>query len=78
MNDRTIRWGLNIKASREAKHLSQAQFADQVGKQQSTVSRWEAGIIVPRDDERQDIARVLGTTAEKLFAYEARPKAKAS
>ena len=41
MNDQL---GINIKALRKRKHLTQEQFAERIGVSSQAVSKWETGI----------------------------------
>lgn len=62
-------WGLRIKAARIAAGLRQEDLAEILGIEQSQVSRWERGQNAPRDDLRQELARVLGVDPDSIFSY---------
>ena len=68
MTDELLRmWGNNVKQFRGARQLSVAEFAEAVGVTQATVSRWEAGLMAPRDRHKVAIATVLGVDVYTLF-----------
>ena len=66
---RTV-WGQRIAASRRAVNMTQVQLAGALGVTQQLVSKWERGLIAPRDDRRIKLARILGVRPDDLFAYE--------
>lgn len=67
--DETLRqWGDNIRNGRiAAGYATQAALADKLGVRQSTVARWEAGLIGPRDAMKQRLAGLLGQDVRQLF-----------
>ena len=69
---RTFRnvWGQRIREARRAAGHTQASFALAVGVDQAVVSRWERGLLIPRDDRRPLIAQLLGVAPEVLFSYD--------
>jgi putative transcriptional regulator len=56
-----------LRAARRAKGLRQEDLAAAAGVSQSTIVRLESGENEPTFKTAHRIARVLGTTAEKLF-----------
>lgn len=60
-------WGRNIYLRRKQKQLSQRQLGDKVGVKDATVSRWESGLLVPRDDHKISIAEALEMDVRMLF-----------
>lgn len=63
------KWGLAIKRQREFLGMKQEEFAEAVGVDQSTVSRWEGGKAAPTVDRQLTIARVLRCDARVIFAF---------
>jgi transcriptional regulator with XRE-family HTH domain len=63
-------WGQRIRDARQAAGLTQAQLALALGVDQANVSRWERGMLSPRDDRRARIAEILGVDAASLFSYD--------
>lgn len=49
-----------VKIRREELRLDQAELARQVGVGQQTVSRWEAGLAMPRPERLPALAEALG------------------
>ena len=60
-------WGRNIRLQREARGWCQEQLAANLDVQQGTVSRWEAGVLCPRDDHRDAIADLFKIDYTTLF-----------
>lgn len=60
-------WGGNIKTIRVLKGLTVTQFAEAMGVSVATVSRWEAGKMAPKDDNKVEIATVLDVDVRTLF-----------
>jgi transcriptional regulator with XRE-family HTH domain len=60
-------WGNNVKTIRGLKGLTVAQFAQEMGVSVATVSRWEAGKMAPKDDNKVEIATVLEVDVRTLF-----------
>jgi len=56
-----------IRAIREARKLSQSDFAARLGVTQKAVSLWETGSACPRADKLAEIVRVLGCRIDDLF-----------
>lgn len=65
---RTV-WGQRIAAARRAVAMTQVQLAAAVGVTQQLVSAWENGAAAPTIDRRPRVARILGVSADSLFAY---------
>ncbi|MBR2578406.1 MAG: helix-turn-helix transcriptional regulator [Erysipelotrichaceae bacterium] len=47
--------------------LTQSDFADRLSVTRQTVSRWEAGTVLPDIDKINDIARILGVSCDYLL-----------
>lgn len=58
---------MNIKEKRIEAELTQAQLAEKVGVNQSTVAAWESGAKYPRAQILPMIAFVLGCTVNDLY-----------
>ena len=56
---------IELKRLRQEKKLSMAKLAKLVGVAESTVQRWEAGIISPRFKHYIKLKEVLGDDLEK-------------
>ena len=56
-----------IRALRQERGLTQAQFASRIGAQQNTVSQWESGKRNPPSSILPQLAEVLGCTIDELF-----------
>lgn len=69
MGDLHSLWGERIRRARLAAGMTQVQLAAAMGVVQQVVSAWEKGLYGPRDAKRILLARILGTTADDLFAY---------
>ena len=60
-------WGASIRGIRVAHGMTQGTLAEQVGVTKATVSRWEAGLIAPRDAMKVAIAEALNVDVRVLF-----------
>lgn len=61
-------WGGNIAIGRRAAgYATQEALAEALDVRQSTVQRWEAGSMAPRDEMKIRIARLLGQDVRVLF-----------
>jgi len=60
-------WGTNVRSIRRLKGLSMDAFALGVGVSVATVSRWEAGKMAPKDENKIEIAAVLDVDVRTLF-----------
>lgn len=58
--------GLVIKTFREAKHLSQAKLAEQIGVSQRNISYYESGDHIPPADVLKKLAAIFGITIDEL------------
>lgn len=56
-----------LKAIRSKLGLTQSQFANLVGVKTSTIAMYETGERIPRDEVKQKIAQVAGTTVDPIF-----------
>jgi len=56
-----------IKEAREAKGMTQEQFAKAVGVTQGAVAQWENGITHPSFEKLAKIAETLGVTVDELI-----------
>lgn len=73
------KWGRNISRRRVAFNplaeprgpnepaMSQCDLAEHMGTNQSTVSRWEAGLVEPTLERKLELAALLRTDVEILF-----------
>lgn len=66
-------WGRRIRAHREAIGMSQRKLSIALGIDQGMISRWEHGHSAPRDENRIQLAAILGVTPDELFSYEPDP-----
>lgn len=62
------KWGLRVRAAREAAGLTQAQLAGRSQLSQQKVSQIESG-RPGGDDSRRAVARALGVRPVDLFPY---------
>lgn len=61
----------NIRDAREAKGMTQEQFAKLVGVTQGAVAQWENGLTHPSFDKLMRIADVLGVPLDELVRKKA-------
>lgn len=59
--------GKRIKNLRQEKKMSQQEFADAINVACSTVSMYESGERIPRDQIKLAIANLFGVTVDYLF-----------
>lgn len=59
--------GNKIAAKRKNLGLTQAEFAEEMSVTRQTVSRWEAGTVMPDIDKIGDIAAYLGVSCDYLL-----------
>ncbi len=59
--------GEKIAAKRKASGLTQIEFADKLSVTRQTVSRWEAGTVMPDIEKISDIASILGVSCDYLL-----------
>ena len=62
--------GNKIAQRRKDLGLTQVSFADALSVTRQTVSRWEAGTVLPDIDKIGDIARILGVSCDYLLKDE--------
>ena len=65
------RLGEKIAAKRKDLGLTQTEFADKLCVTRQTVSRWEAGTVMPDIDRIGDIAGILGVSCDYLLKDDA-------
>ena len=58
---------MKIRELRQARGLSQARVAEDVGVSKPAVCKWETGVSVPRTELLPLLARVLGCSIDELF-----------
>ena len=58
---------MKIRELRQARGLSQARVAEDVGVSKPAVCKWETGVSVPRTELLPMLARVLGYSIDELF-----------
>ena len=63
--------GMKITEKRKAIGMTQVEFAEQMCVTRQTVSRWEAGTVLPDIDKIVDIARILETSCDYLLKDDA-------
>jgi len=61
---------LRIRKLRERAGLSQAQLADRLDMDPSTVSKWESEDIKPRADVLPRLAALLNCSIDELFGWD--------
>lgn len=61
------------EARRAAGYSSQQKLADALNVSERAVKRWEAGRSLPNQQNRRDLARVLGGTADEWLGVRADP-----
>lgn len=59
--------GTRIKNLRESKHYSQEKLGELVGVSTSTISMYEIGERIPRDELKIKISRALGKSVNYIF-----------
>jgi transcriptional regulator with XRE-family HTH domain len=62
-------FGMKIREARTAVPFTQTEVAFLLKVAQTTVSAWERGLAIPRDELRPKIAHLLRSTVAELFAY---------
>lgn len=58
---------MKIRELRQARGLSQARVAEDVGVSKPAVCKWETGVSVPRTELLPLLARVLDCSIDELF-----------
>lgn len=61
---------MKIKELRQAAGLTQAELAAKINVNQTAVSQWERGSVLPGCDKLPDLANVLNCTIDALFGRE--------
>lgn len=64
------RWGQNIQAARLRRGLTQEKLARLLDCGQQNISRWERGVVVPRDGMKIRLAELLGIPVSELFPWD--------
>ena len=59
---------------REKKGMSQAQLANTLGLERSTIAKWETGTSMPRANLLPKLASTLGCTVDELLRPQAEEK----
>jgi transcriptional regulator with XRE-family HTH domain len=59
--------GTKIAAKRKDLGMTQIEFAEKLSVTRQTVSRWEAGTVMPDIDKISDIAELLGVSCDYLL-----------
>ena len=59
--------GYKIAAKRKDMGMTQIEFAEKLSVTRQTVSRWEAGTVMPDIDKIPDIATILGVSCDYLL-----------
>ena len=59
--------GNKIAQKRKDLGMTQIEFADKLCVTRQTVSRWEAGSVMPDIDKISDIASILGVSCDYLL-----------
>lgn len=59
--------GKKIAKKRKDLGMTQSDFADRIGVTRQTVSRWEAGSVMPDIDKIGDIASILSVSCDYLL-----------
>lgn len=62
-------FGKRIKELREARKLTQEQFAEKVNLEYQTISRIETGYYFTNYKNLENMARVLNVSVEELFKF---------
>jgi transcriptional regulator with XRE-family HTH domain len=62
-------WGGRIREAREVAGLRQIDLAERCGIPQQTISSWETGSALPRDEVKRLVARALEVDPNVLFAF---------
>lgn len=56
-----------MKRHREFLEISRGEMAKRLDTTEATISRWEAGIVMPSDARKIEVADFLGVPAVSLF-----------
>lgn len=63
-------FGARLHAAREARGLTQAQVAEELGITQTAYALWERRTVALKPDQIEKVAEVLGVSIEHLFGKE--------
>lgn len=66
----------NIKSLREARHLTQAQLAEQLGVSYQAVSAWENGLKTPRVGMLEKLSQIFQVSKAQVMGWEEADSAK--
>lgn len=66
--------GSRLKDLREGKHLTQAQFAEDMNVSQQAVGKWERDLASPNDEMLKKIATYFNVTIDYLLGYDDSPR----
>lgn len=66
--------GLRLKNLREGRHLTQAQFAEDMNVSQQAVGKWERDLASPNDEMLKKIATYFNVTIDYLLGYDDSPR----
>ena len=69
-------FGERLHAAREARGLSQAQVAEQLGMSQNAYACWERKPVALRPDQVEQLAKILDVSVEALFNGDGGPDRK--
>lgn len=61
---------MSLKAIREKRGLSQAQLADRINVDKTSICKWETGVSRPLRKYRAALCQVLGCTEQDLVQTE--------
>jgi transcriptional regulator with XRE-family HTH domain len=67
-------FGERLHAAREAAGLSQAAVAEKLGITQAAYAFWERRKVALRPEQIEQVAAILGVTADQLFTAAAKPR----
>lgn len=60
-----------IKELRKLRHITQAQLANEIGVDVSTIGKWEGkGNVLPSDGVKEKLAAFFGVSIDYLMCYE--------
>lgn len=66
--------GSRLKNLREGRHLTQAQFAEDMNVSQQAVGKWERDLASPNDEMLKKIATYFNVTIDYLLGYDDSPR----
>lgn len=66
--------GSRLKNLREGRHLTQAQFAEDMNVSQQAVGKWERDLASPNDEMLKTIATYFNVTIDYLLGYDDSPR----